>query len=72
MSTERRWRPSLHCHLGWCLSLRGNFPLEPFTRGLASENADHAAQRLVAVIARRTRDVLRVDPSIALRLENGS
>ena len=72
MSTGRRWRPSLQCHLGLCLSLRCDFTLEPFTRGLASENADQHAQRFVAVIARRTFDVLRVEAVDCASLENGS
>jgi hypothetical protein len=45
-NTGRRWRPSMQCHLGLCLSLRCDFPLEAFTRGLASEGADQHAQRL--------------------------
>ena len=66
MSTGRRWRPSLQCHLGWCLSFRCDFPLEPFTRGLASEDADQHAQRFVAVIARRPLSCCASKPSIAL------
>jgi hypothetical protein len=66
MSTGRRWRPSLHCHLGLCLSLRCDFTLEPFNRGLASEGADQHAQRFVAVIARRTLTCCASTPLIAL------
>jgi hypothetical protein len=51
-SSGRRWRPSMQCHLGLCLSLRCDFTLELFTRGLAGEHAYQHAQRLVAMIAR--------------------
>jgi hypothetical protein len=44
----------MQCHLRLCLSLPCDFTLEPFTRGLASEDADQHPQRFVAVIARRT------------------
>jgi hypothetical protein len=37
----------MQCHLGWCLSLRSDFTLEPFARGLASEDADEIAQPIV-------------------------
>ena len=69
MSTGRRWRPSMQCHLGLCLSLRCDFTLEPFTRGLASEGADQHAQRFVAVIARRTLTCCASKPLIALSRE---
>jgi hypothetical protein len=36
------------CHLGWCVSFCGDFTLEPFARGLASEDADENAQSIVA------------------------
>jgi hypothetical protein len=38
----------MRCHLGWCLSFRCDFTLEPFARGLASEDADENAQPVVA------------------------
>ena len=38
----------MQCHLGLRLPLRGYFTLEPFTRGLASEDADENAQPVVA------------------------
>jgi hypothetical protein len=44
----------MQCHLGFCLAVRCDFTLEPFTRGLASEDTDQHPQRFVAVIARRT------------------
>ena len=56
----------MQCHLGLCLSLRCDFTLEPFTRGLASEDADQHAQRFVAVIARRTLPCYASKPLIAL------
>jgi len=65
MSTGRRWRPSLHYHLAWCLSLRRDFPLEPFACRLASEDVNEHAQRLVAVIARRASSCCASMPSIA-------
>jgi hypothetical protein len=65
MSTERRWRPSLHCYLGWCVAFHRDFPLEPFTRGLASEGADQHAQRVVAVSAWRTLTCCASKPLIA-------
>jgi hypothetical protein len=40
----------MQCHLGLCLSLRCDFTLEPFTRGLAGEDADENAQPVVAAI----------------------
>jgi hypothetical protein len=64
MSTERRWRPSKQCHR-LCLSLRCDFTLEPFTRGLASEDADQHAQRFIVVIPRRFFSYY-ASPSIAL------
>ena len=56
----------MQCHLGLCLSLRCDFTLEPFTRGLASEGADQHAQRFVAVIAGRTLTCGASKPLIAL------
>jgi hypothetical protein len=56
----------MQCHLGLYLSLRCDFTLEPFTRGLASEGADQHAQRFVAVIARRTLTCCASKPLIAL------
>ncbi len=49
-----------------------NFPLEPFACGLASENADEHAQRLVAAIARRAPSVFRVESVDCASLETGS
>ena len=43
----------MQCHLGWCVSFGCDFTLEPFARGLTSEDADNQAQRFVAVIMRR-------------------
>jgi len=43
----------MQCHLGLCLAVRSDFTLEPFTRRLASEDADQHAQRFVTVIAQR-------------------
>ena len=43
----------MQCHLGWYVSFRFGFALEPFTRGLASEDADKQTQRFVAVIVQR-------------------
>jgi hypothetical protein len=43
----------MQCHLGWCRSFGRDFPLEPFTRGLAGEHPDQHAQRFVATIACR-------------------
>ena len=43
----------MQCHFGWCLSFRCDFTLEPFARGLASEDADKQTQRFVAVIVQR-------------------
>jgi hypothetical protein len=40
----------MQCHLGWCVSFRFGFALEPFTRGLASEDANENAQPIVAAI----------------------
>jgi hypothetical protein len=37
----------MKCHLGGCLSFRCDFTLEPFARGLASEDADEIAQPIV-------------------------
>jgi hypothetical protein len=62
----------MQCHLGLCLSLRCDFALEPFTRGLASEGADQNAQRFVGVIARRTLKWCGSKPLIALVSRNGS
>jgi hypothetical protein len=56
----------MQCHVGLCLSLRCGFTLKPFTRGLASESADHHAQSFVAVIARRTVTCCASMPLIAL------
>ena len=42
----------MQCHLGLYCSRYGDFTLESFTRGLASEDADKQAQRFVAVIVR--------------------
>jgi hypothetical protein len=38
----------MQCHLGWCVSFRCDFTLEPVARGLASEDADENAQPVVA------------------------
>jgi hypothetical protein len=38
----------MQCHLGRCASFRSNLTLEPFARGLASEDADENAQPIVA------------------------
>jgi hypothetical protein len=38
----------MQCHLGWCVSLRRDFTLEPFARGMTSEDADKNAQPVVA------------------------
>ena len=65
-SIERRWRPSLHCHLVWRRSPCGNFPLEPFACGLASKNAYDDAQRLVAAIVRRAPRCSASSQSVAL------
>jgi hypothetical protein len=43
-----------------------DFPLEPFTRGLASDGADQHAQRFVAVTARLTLTRCSSKPLIAL------
>ena len=56
----------MQCHLGLCLSLRCDVTLEPFTRGLASEDADQHAQRFIVVIARRSFSCYTSMPSIAL------
>jgi hypothetical protein len=37
----------MQCHLGLCLLLRCDFTLEPFARGLASEDANDNAQLVV-------------------------
>jgi hypothetical protein len=37
----------MQCHLGWCVSFRCDFTLEPFARGLPSEDADENAQPVV-------------------------
>src|SRR4029434_8751909 len=66
MSTGRRWRPSMQCHLGLYLPLRCDLTLELFTRGLASEGADQHSQRFVALIARRTLTCCASKPFIAL------
>jgi hypothetical protein len=58
----------MQCHLGLCPSLRRGFTLEPFTRGLASEDADQHAQRFVAVIARRTVPYYSSRPFVASAL----
>jgi hypothetical protein len=42
----------MQCDLEWFRSFRCEFPLEPFTRGLASELAYQHAQRFVTMIAR--------------------
>jgi hypothetical protein len=62
----------MQCHLGSCLLFRRDFPLESFARSLASEDADQHAHRFVAVIARRTVAVLRVEAVDCACLENGS
>jgi hypothetical protein len=41
----------MQSHLGLCLPLPCDFTLESFTRGLASQDANKHAQRLVAAIA---------------------
>ena len=56
----------MQCHLGLCLAVRCDLTLEPFTRGLASEDADKQTQRLVAVIGRRLLTTCATRPSIAL------
>jgi hypothetical protein len=56
----------MQCHLGLCLSLRCDFTLEPFTRRLASEDADQYVQWFVVVIARRSFSCCASKPSIAL------
>jgi hypothetical protein len=66
MSTERRWQPSLQRHFGWCLSFRLDFPLEPFARGLPSEDPDQHSERFVALIAWRSWSCCASRPSIAL------
>ena len=48
------------------LSLRCDFTLEGFTRGLASEDADQYVQWFVLVIARRSFSFCASKPSIAL------
>jgi hypothetical protein len=40
----------MQCHLGWCRSFGRDVPLEPFTRGLASEDANENTQPVVATI----------------------
>jgi hypothetical protein len=40
----------MQCHLGWCISFRCDFTLEPFTRGLAGEDANESAQPVVAAM----------------------
>jgi hypothetical protein len=52
-------------HLGLYLAVRSDLTLEPFTRGLASENADQHAQRFVTVIARRTLPCYASRPFVA-------
>jgi hypothetical protein len=42
----------MQCHLGRCAPLRSNFTLEPFARGLASEDADENTQPVVAATIR--------------------
>jgi hypothetical protein len=39
----------MQCHLGLCLAVRCDLTLEPFTRGLASEDADENAEPVVAL-----------------------
>jgi hypothetical protein len=41
----------MQCHLGWCLSFRCDFTLEPFARGLASEDADENVRAGHIVVA---------------------
>ena len=53
-SIGRRWPPSMQCHLGLERSLRCDFMLEPFPRGLSSKDANHYAQRVVAVVVWRS------------------
>jgi len=55
----------MQCHLGWFRRFRRDFALEPFTRGLASEDADQHEQRFVAVIARSSLSCRASKPSIA-------
>ena len=55
----------MECHLGWCVSFPFGFALEPFTRGLASENADQHSERFVAVITPRTLTCCASKPLIA-------
>jgi hypothetical protein len=40
----------MQSHLGWCLSFRCEFTLEPFARGLASEDAHENTQPVVETI----------------------
>jgi len=49
-----------------------DFPLEPFTRSLAGEDADQHAQRLVAAGAWPAPVVLRVETVDCASLETGS
>jgi hypothetical protein len=56
----------MQCHLVWCVSFRFGFALEPFTRGLASEDADKQAQRFVAMNTRRPLTSCGSRPSIVL------
>jgi len=49
-----------------CLSLRCDFTLEPFTRGLASEDPDQHSEGFVALIAWRSLSCCASRPSIAL------
>ena len=62
----------MQCHLGWRRSRRCDFPLEPFTCGLASKNADEHAQRFVAAIVRGALVVFRVEAVDCASLETGS
>jgi hypothetical protein len=39
----------MQCHLGSCVSFGCDFTFEPFSRGLASEDADENAQTVIAV-----------------------
>jgi hypothetical protein len=55
----------MQCHLGLCLAVRYDLTLEPFTRGLTSEDADQHPQRFVAAIARRTLPCYASRPLVA-------
>jgi hypothetical protein len=53
-NTRRRSQPSLHCHLRSTLPFPCQLPRECLASRLPSERANEHAERLIAMIARRT------------------